>query len=181
LIITASVADASASDEKSREGIEIRTVAKSTDAEYFAFPSLCRTKDGELLCVFFNGSSHICPDSKISMVRSKDNGKTWSKPVELPMLGQASRLLHHSSGVIFHTFRDILPSGESQGVAGIFAQPDKPWDVGKVFSLVRVTGDAAYPSSVELGDGSILTVFYAREHRAIQAALHPRDVIEALR
>jgi len=62
---------------------------------YQAFPDLCRTRDGELLCVFYAGFAHVslpayapggrlpanCPNAgRICLVRSRDNGKTWSKP-----------------------------------------------------------------------------------------------------
>jgi hypothetical protein len=62
---------------------------------YEAFPDICRTHDGELLCVFYAGFHHVslpkygpggelpptCPNAgRIVMVRSSDNGKTWSTP-----------------------------------------------------------------------------------------------------
>lgn len=62
---------------------------------YEAFPDVCRTKDGELLCVFYAGFHHVSLPSygpggklppeapkagRICMTRSRDDGKTWSKP-----------------------------------------------------------------------------------------------------
>ena len=62
---------------------------------YQAFPDICRTRDGQLLCVFYAGFAHVslpayapggklpanCPNAgRICLVRSRDNGKTWSKP-----------------------------------------------------------------------------------------------------
>jgi hypothetical protein len=74
------------------------------------------------------------------------------------LFGQASNLLYHSSGVIFHAYRDMPQTGKAQGVAGVFTEPGKPWNPDKQFSLMEIGGDVAYPSSVELSDGSILPV-----------------------
>jgi hypothetical protein len=55
---------------------------------YAAFPDVCRTKSGDLLCVFYSGSGHVTKASKewpnggrIMAIRSKDDGKTWTEPV----------------------------------------------------------------------------------------------------
>lgn len=54
---------------------------------YAAFPDICRLPDGELLCVFYSGYWHISTPNaswrkggRIMAVRSKDNGRMWSKP-----------------------------------------------------------------------------------------------------
>ena len=64
-------------------------ISRSTDAGgYSAFPDICRAKDGELLCAFYSGSGHVTTPSakwpkcgRIMAIRSRDEGKTWSKPV----------------------------------------------------------------------------------------------------
>ena len=38
----------------------------------------------------------------------------------------------------------------------------KSWDVGYDIYVNTVSADLGYPSTVELNDGSLLTVFYAR-------------------
>ena len=61
------------------------------DMYYSTFPSLVVRKDGELLCAFRRapnrrdlwgapGYTHTDPNSYLELVRSKDGGKTWSKP-----------------------------------------------------------------------------------------------------
>jgi hypothetical protein len=54
---------------------------------YQAFPDICRLQNGDLLCVFYGGYTHVSlpkPDfpkgGRICSVRSKDEGRTWTSP-----------------------------------------------------------------------------------------------------
>ncbi len=54
---------------------------------YAAFPDLCRARSGDLLCVYYSGYGHISTPNdawpaggRVQLVRSRDNGKTWSRP-----------------------------------------------------------------------------------------------------
>lgn len=54
---------------------------------YQAFPDACRLKDGSILCVFYGGYGHISlptadwpKGGRVCMVRSRDEGRTWSAP-----------------------------------------------------------------------------------------------------
>lgn len=54
---------------------------------YQAFPDICRLKNGDLLCVFYAGYGHVSlpkadwpKGGRICMVRSKDEGRTWTAP-----------------------------------------------------------------------------------------------------
>lgn len=54
---------------------------------YQAFPDVCRLKNGDLLCVFYAGYGHVSlPNAewpkggRICLVRSRDEGRTWSPP-----------------------------------------------------------------------------------------------------
>src|SRR5439155_23782687 len=63
------------------------------DRFYSAFPSIVRRPDGELLVAFRRaperralgepGTSHTDPNSYLVLVRSRDDGKTWSQTPEL--------------------------------------------------------------------------------------------------
>ena len=63
------------------------TVCRDAGAgAYEAFPDVCQTEDGELLCVFYAGYGHVShPNEKlprgarIALVRSRDGGETWSE------------------------------------------------------------------------------------------------------
>lgn len=55
-------------------------VAERTDDRNVFFPTVERTDDGELLVVYYDSPGHAHPDGRISMVRSDDDGQTWSEP-----------------------------------------------------------------------------------------------------
>lgn len=111
---------------------------------------------------------------------SHDGGKTWSRAEDTGLRGHAAGLLYHSSGTIFHAYRSWSEEGSVLGTAGVFTKPNAKWDPKKEFFIMRVGGDCAYPSAVELKDKSILCVYYSRDHRAIEAAVLTTEVIREL-
>ncbi|MEE4312598.1 MAG: sialidase family protein [candidate division KSB1 bacterium] len=48
--------------------------------EYCAWPAMIRAMNGDLLVNFCINEEHLGPDGKIVMMRSKDNGRTWTGP-----------------------------------------------------------------------------------------------------
>ncbi|NIA31578.1 MAG: hypothetical protein GWP06_16930 [Actinobacteria bacterium] len=52
----------------------------SSHDEYCAWPTIVRASNGDLVVAFSLNEEHLGPDGKIVMVRSSDNGKTWTKP-----------------------------------------------------------------------------------------------------
>ena len=92
---------------------------------------------------------------------SSDNGRTWTTPHQvLPQLGGSPpHLFKHSSGMLICTYgyREA-----PYGVKAMFsADNGKTWDYGYDIYVNNVSGDLGYPSTVELKDGSLITVFYA--------------------
>lgn len=92
---------------------------------------------------------------------SYDNGKTWTTPHQvLPQLGGSPpHLFKHSSGMLICTYgyREA-----PYGIKAMFSSDNgKTWDYGYDIYVNNVCGDLGYPSTVELDDGSLLTVFYA--------------------
>jgi Neuraminidase (sialidase) len=57
------------------------TVITRQPRYYHAWPTLARRKNGELI-VTYSGSreAHVCPFGRVEMIRSFDEGKTWSWP-----------------------------------------------------------------------------------------------------
>ncbi len=116
---------------------------------------------------------HLREDKTFSIqqVISTDGGKTWSKPQHLAF-GSPPHLMRHSSGVLICSY-GWRRAGYGQRV--MFST-----DNGKTWStdwIIRDDGenyDLGYPCTIELDDGSLLTVYYqhlpGRKHAAILAS-----------
>jgi sialidase-1 len=91
---------------------------------------------------------------------SDDGGRTWSVAEPLGFHGSPPHLLLHSSGVLLCSY------GYREEPFGVRIMLSR--DVGESWEydyILRDDGphpDLGYPSSVELGDGSILTMYYQR-------------------
>ena len=92
---------------------------------------------------------------------SNDQGHTWSSPVPVlpPKGGAPAHLLRHSSGVLIsaYSYRQ-----NPTGIHVMFSKDEgESWDMAHELYVNDVNWDLGYPSTVELSDGSLLTVFYA--------------------
>ncbi|MCY2986513.1 MAG: sialidase family protein [Planctomycetota bacterium] len=48
---------------------------------YYGWPTLARRRNGQLLLVYSGGrESHVCPFGRVELMRSDDDGQTWSWP-----------------------------------------------------------------------------------------------------
>ena len=51
---------------------------------YIGWPTVCRLANGDILAVFSGDrDEHVCPFGKVQMVRSTDDGETWSASVTI--------------------------------------------------------------------------------------------------
>ena len=102
---------------------------------------------------------------------SYDNGKTWSsvKQIIKDDSGAPSHIMRHSSGLLIAVFsRRALP----YGIRMMYSTDDgESWSEEYTLYENRETDDLGYPSTVELKDGSLLTVFYARDNEEVPAVI----------
>lgn len=102
----------------------------------------------------------------VYLTRSEDNGKTWTVPQPLipngstkKVCGSPPHLLLHSTGAVICSIgRRENPWGERVLISH---DAGETWEE-KVLRDDSLTGDLGYPASVELSDGTILTVYYQR-------------------
>lgn len=154
-------------------GIEIRTlnpqngetelIGKITldNADVFLNePHLLELPDGRLIC-------HIRAENDVKFTTyqsfSDDKGKTWTYPERIldETGGAPPHLIMLSSGILLSVY------GRRKQPYGIMAMAST--DCGKTWKKdIRLyentaSDDIGYPSTIELDDGTLLTVFYATE------------------
>lgn len=89
---------------------------------------------------------------------STDGGKTWSEPHSIGVWGLPSHLLRLHDGRLLMTYgHRRAPFGNQ---ARVSSDNGKTWGEAMILSGDGKGGDLGYPSTVELGDGTLLTVWY---------------------
>lgn len=134
-------------------------------------PHAIELDDGKILCHFrVDGIDGGIPDESgkrtvfsVYQTVSEDGGKTWSTPERLLGRegGSPAFLFRHSSGVLISLYGYRV---EPYKIRAMFSKDGgKTWDTDNDIYINGVDRDMGYPSTVELNDGSLLTVFYAHE------------------
>ena len=94
---------------------------------------------------------------------SADGGKTWTAPIALldRTGGAPAHLLRHSSGTLISVYGY---RNAPYGIRAMFSKDEgKTWDTGYEIWTEGPSHDLGYPATIELADGSLLTVFYAKK------------------
>ena len=95
--------------------------------------------------------------------RSCDGGRTWSQPEQLlaDFGGSPPHLMIHSSGMLICSYGyRAAPYGIRVAVSH---DNGETWDTDHILWADGPNDDLGYPATIELDDGSLLTVFYAHE------------------
>ena len=102
---------------------------------------------------------------------SVDGGYTWTKPQAIlgKRGGAPAHLYQHSSGALISVYGYRC---QTYGIrAMISLDGGKTWETDHVIWENPLTPDLGYPATVELKDGSLLTVFYAHEKEGEPAVI----------
>jgi sialidase-1 len=104
LIVTRS--GISSADDPKTAVAEIKTISLQSD-RYQGWPTLVRRKSGELIVVCSGGrESHVCPFGRVEMIRSSDDGETWTYPrtiLDGPIDDRDAGLLETAQGTLLVT------------------------------------------------------------------------------
>jgi hypothetical protein len=89
---------------------------------------------------------------------STDGGKTWASPHEIGVWGLPSHLLRLADDRLLMTYgHRRAPLGNQARVSDDHGQT---WSEAIILSGDGVSGDLGYPSTAQLDDGSLVTVWY---------------------
>jgi len=91
---------------------------------------------------------------------SSDGGKTWTEPHPIGVWGLPSHLLRLRDGRLLMTYGHRRPPFGNQARVG--DERGASWSEPIIISGDGAGGDLGYPSTVQLDDGSLLTVWYER-------------------
>lgn len=85
---------------------DIRVISKTPDI-YHGWPTLTRRSNGQLIAVWSGGrEAHVCPFGRVDMMRSDDNGDTWTWPRTLldgPIDDRDAGILETAKGTLLVT------------------------------------------------------------------------------
>jgi len=98
------------------------------------------------------------PSWGIAQTESDDGGKRWSRARPLGIHGSPPHLLRHSSGALVCSYGyRIKPFGQRVALS---RDEGRSWQPDYVLRSDGLSADLGYPSTVELTDGTLLTVYY---------------------
>ncbi|MFT5523169.1 MAG: sialidase-1 [Pirellulaceae bacterium] len=100
---------------------------------------------------------------------SKDGGKTWNQPHPIGVWGLPSHLLRLSDDRLLMSYGHRRKPFGNQ--ARVSSDNGATWSSPYSISKDGLGGDLGYPSTVQLADGSLITVWYERMSQGPMAVL----------
>jgi sialidase-1 len=141
-------------------------VAPQTDASNYHEPHVVELPSGRLLAAIrlddASGKPLAAagmPHFTIMQTESTDGGATWSMPRWLGFKGAPPHLLRHSSGALVMSYGYRHGPNNGQRVA-ISRDDGRTWQADWVLRGDAPHWDLGYPSTAELADRSLITVYY---------------------
>lgn len=162
---------------------------------YAAFPDTCRTKNGDLLCVFYSGYGHVSTPNpqwpsggRVMAVRSTDAGATWSAPFVVADTAHDDRDPHIAAfadgSLVCNWFVTADPLHPLEGNKPLAVMLARSIDNGGTWSSpteIKIEARDSFACSApirELRDGSWILGLYAEnpgENRVFGATIKTDD------
>ena len=115
-------------------------------------------QDGTLIAQIRNHNA--ANEGETLQSESRDGGKTWSTPHSIGVWGLPSHLLRLRDGRLVMTYGHRRPPFGNQ--ARLSTDHGRTWGEAILLSTDGIGGDLGYPSTVELTDGTLLSVWYEK-------------------
>lgn len=166
----------------------------SATGTYQAFPDSCRLDNGDIIAVFYAGYGHVSlpndeyPNGgRICMVRSQDDGRTWSEPEVVyddEFDNRDSHISQLSDGTVMISFFSLRANPDDETGYAFMGSPQiiRSFDNGKTWEsesqFIEMDGeDWACSAPVrELADGTcLLPVYHQGKERAWGGVVRSHD------
>ena len=140
-------------------------IARSPDAMEMLYcePHIIELPSGRLvLHIRVQGDYKAMGERYFTIMQSvsDDGGKTFTVPKLTGADGSPPHLMLHSSGTLISVYGRRKPP---YGIQAMFSRDSaETWDINHFVWDRGVDGDLGYPASVELRNGDILTIYYAK-------------------
>lgn len=151
-------------EESGDDGITWRQIAKvpAPDALHPEEPHVVECASGRLVAMFRNED----PEESqrfLCQSESEDGGRTWSMIRRTGIWGYPPHLLRLADGRLLVVYGHRRPPYGQR--ACLSNDEGRTWDLAHEIAIVddAPDGDLGYPASAQLGDGSILTVYYQKD------------------
>lgn len=109
------------------------------------------------------------PPWGIAQTESDDGGKTWTTARSLGFHGSPPHLMRHSTGVLICSYGyRARPLGQRVALSH---DEGRSWKHDYVLRADGLSADLGYPSTVELTDGDLLTVYYQQRAKGEHPSL----------
>ena len=125
------------------------------------------TSDGRIVVHIRNHNSKHSRETLQS--ESSDGGQTWSQPISIGVWGLPSHLLRLKDNRLLMSYGYRRQPYGNQ--ARVSEDHGRTWSLPLPISADGIAGDLGYPSTVQLDDNSLLTVWYERMRESDKAVL----------
>ncbi len=131
-----------------------------TYSRNFHEPHAVQLSDGRLLGLIRAEGPEISDCFTVFKTLSADGGATWSTAAPTGFDGSPPHLLRHSTGALVCAYGRRR---DAYSIRAVISHDDGDTWSDEIILEDRVNGnDLGYPASVELADGSLLTVYYQK-------------------
>ncbi len=133
----------------------------------FCEPHVLQLKNGRLICsIRVQGSvtPEIPTGFTVYTCYSDDNGYTWTMPVlvDSQMRGSPPHILEMKNGVLMMVYACRAGEYEFGEKARLSYDGGETWSLSEIMLDPAKDSDLGYPMSVQLSDGTLVTIYYQK-------------------
>lgn len=143
-------------------GVDVIVAGRTRTRNTF-FPSVTRLNNGELICVFYYSPGHVHPRGAIALVRSDDDGNSWTLPeiiIDTPYDDRDPHIVQLKDGRIILSWFTTYHATEARNSKCFVATSS---DYGRTWSRPIPVSSESFATSekvLELSDGTLLLPLY---------------------